>query len=514
MRHSSFALFVLAVVAAFLPAAAGARPISFGESETATALQWTACDGGYQCATLSVPLDYANAASGAISLGIVRRTASDPARRIGVLFMNPGGPGGSAVELVERISLPGEVMARFDLIGVDPRGVGRTEPISCHSTMQAYFAADPSPDTEAEWLALEQAAAAFTAECTANHAALLPHVGTRNVARDMERVRIALGEERISYLGYSYGTTLGAVYADMFPGRLRAMVLDGAYDFFSFTGDEQLRRQSVGFEGALDAFLANCTGTCPLARGGSPRSQLDLLLARVEQSPIPAPGADRPLGPGEANVGISLGLYSRGYWPMLATAVSNALAGDGTLLVAMADIYLNREPDGSYPGANDVYIAVSCLDYAWPSTTAAFRPLAAQAIASAPHFGAPNLLQSALPCANWPAPSEPLTPPHAEGAPPILVIATTNDPATPYAEGVRHANQLATGVLLTHVGEGHTVYGHGNSCIDSVVNAYLVSLTVPADGASCEPGRSTPTPPPPAKPARPFSVVLPEIAAG
>lgn len=505
-------LLLVALAAALVPAVAGARPAAFGEPETAIALAWTPCDGGFQCATLAVPLDYANPGGPTISLGLVRRPAANPAARIGVLLMNPGGPGGSAIDLVEHNSVSASVRARFDLVGFDPRGVGRSTPISCHSGMTAYFAADPSPDTEAEWTALEHVAASFANECAANHGALLPYLGTRNAARDMDRVRIALGEETISYLGYSYGTTLGAVYADMFPNRLRAMVLDGAYDFFSVTGDEQLRRQSIGFEGALSAFLANCGAACPFARNGSARGGLDALLAAVETAPIAVPSGDRPLGPGEANLGISFGLYSRSYWPTLSAAITNALGGNGALLLYMADAYLQREPDGSYPGSNDVYIAVSCVDYAWPSSPAGFRAPAALARASAPVFGAPNLLQSALPCATWAAPSDPLTPPRAEGAPPILVIATTNDPATPYAEGVAHAKQLATGVLLTHVGEGHTIYGQGNACVDSVVNAYLLTLAAPVDGARCEPGASKPIEPGP--PARPYIVVVPEIAAG
>lgn len=505
-------LILIAVAAALLPAAASARPVVFGEPEAAPALAWTPCDGGFQCATLDVPLDYANPAGPTISLGLVRRPAPDPATRIGVLFMNPGGPGGSAIDLVEHNGVSASVRARFDLIGFDPRGVGRSAPISCHSGMTAYFAADPSPDNEAEWAAMERVAASFAGECAAKHGALLPHLGTRNAARDMDRVRAALGEETISYLGYSYGTTLGAVYADMFPNRLRAMVLDGAYDFFSVSGDEQLRRQSIGFEGALAAFLANCGPSCPFARNGSARGGLDALLASVEAAPITVPTADRPLGPGEANLGVSFGLYSRSYWPMLTAAITNALAGNGALLLYMADAYLQREPDGSYPGSNDVYIAVSCVDYAWPSSPAGFRAPAAIARASAPVFGAPNLLQSALPCATWSARSDPLTPPRAEGAPPIIVIATTNDPATPYVEGVAHANQLATGVLLTHVGEGHTIYGQGDACVDSVVNAYLLTLAAPVDGARCEPGASTPVSPDP--PARPYTVIVPGIAAG
>lgn len=514
MRRSRLAPLVLVVALfALLPATASARPVAYGESAQAS-LAWTACDGGsFQCATLAVPLDYANPGGTQISIGVIRRPATDPARRIGVLLMNPGGPGGSAVDLVRGAGVGADIRARFDLVGFDPRGVGRSTKLNCHSTIQSYFATDPSPDSDAEWAAFDTAAAVFASECGAANASLLAHIGTRDVARDMDSLRIALGESKISYLGYSYGTTLGAVYADMFPGNLRAAVLDGAYDFFSVTGDEQLRRQSVGFEGALDAFLANCAATaCPLAASGDPRAALDRLFAQVEMAPIPAPGSDRALGPGEANLGVSYGLYSRSLWGQLSVATAAALSGNGSPLVSMADAYLQRNSSGTYPNLHEVYVAVSCRDYAWPDTPAAFRALAASAAASAPHFGAPNLLQSALPCATWPAPSDPLTPPRAEGAPPIIVIATTNDPATPYVEGVAHANQLATGVLLTHVGEGHTVYGQGNSCVNSVVNAYLLTLAVPADGAICVGGSSTPLPPP--APAGPFTLTLPGVARG
>ncbi|MBI2767453.1 MAG: alpha/beta fold hydrolase [Chloroflexi bacterium] len=505
-----------AILSMSAPAApASAKSVAPGEGEApAPALEWTSCGGSFQCATLTVPIDYARPTGPTLDLALVRLPASNPAQRTGSLLVNPGGPGASAVDFVFGLApaLAAEIRARFDIVGFDPRGVGESTPIVCHENLQQYFAADPSPDTQAEWDQMKAVAKAFSDGCAAKYAGLLPYLGTRNTARDMEQVRIALGEQKLSYLGYSYGTVIGAVYADMYPDRVRAFVLDGAFNFYSIDGPEALRRQSVAFEGALNAFLADCSARrCPLAAGGDPRTALDTLLAQVDAAPLPAPGADRPAGPGEVGLGISEALYSARLWPALGAALAQAIAGDGSGMVQLADEYLRRDADGSYPNLQEVYVAVSCLDYSWPSNPEAFRALAASQAQDAPHFGSANLLESALPCATWPAPPQPLGAPTALGAPPILVIATTNDPATPFADGAALSNQLESGTLLIHVGEGHTVYGSGNACVTPIVNAYLLDLAVIASGTTCTDTSSTPVFPPD-RSALPFGNVLPGIA--
>lgn len=489
----------LAAVAVLGAVAFAAQPGPETVSAAPAALTWTKCDDGFECATLKVPLDYANATGPQIELGLVRLKSTDPAKRIGSLMMNPGGPGASAIDLVEGLgpAMSPDMRGKFDIVGFDPRGVGRSTPVVCHDTLQSYFAADPSPETPAQWTAIDREARVFADNCKTRAGNLLPHIGTRNVARDMDQVRIALGDEKTNYLGFSYGTTIGAVYADMFPSKVRAMVLDGAYNFYSLPGDEGLRLQSIGFENAFKAYAADCAAkSCALAKRGDPVKVVEDLLAKAKSAPIPAPGADRPAGPGEAGLGVSLALYAESLWPRLTSAVEAGLKGDGTQLVRLADIYLGRNPDGTYPNQQEIYVGVSCLDATWPTKLEDFQALAARHRASAPHFGVPNLLESALPCAYWPTPPQPLKAPVAHGAPPILVVATTNDPATPYDQGVAVSKQLETGFLLTHVGEGHTVYGQGNICVDDVVDQYFLALKTIASGSSCNDTDPTPLPPP------------------
>lgn len=476
---------------------------------------WRACGGGFECATLSAPLAYADQGGPGVSIEVARLPATDPARRIGPLLMNPGGPGASAIGLLRSLGprLAPEIRARFDLVAFEPRGVGGSTTLNCHDNLQAFIAADPSPDNAAEWATMQAVSSAFARNCGADLSYFLAHLGTRDVVQDMELLRRELGAEQISYLGYSYGTVIGSVYADMYPGRVRAFVLDGAFDFAGADGPEGLRKQSVGFERALDAFLAACAKpTCPLAANGDPRAALDGLLAKVEVAPIPAPGADRMLGPGEADLGVLFGLYAQSLWPAMASAVSQAIAGNGTALVELADAYLGRNADGSYGNLMEVYLAVSCLDYSWPRDPLAYESLAAISAIDAPHFGPANLLTSALPCATWAAEPNPLSIPRAAGAPPILVIATTNDPATPYMEGIALAHRLESGVLLTHEGEGHTVYAQGNACIDATVNAYILALHVPPDGSRCTADGAGPFFEPP--PALEYQLVTPGISRG
>ncbi len=477
-------------------------------------LVWAPCLPDWECATLQVPLDYGDPAGATIDLALARLPAADPSARIGSLLMNFGGPGGPAIAPGRSWArgLNPEIRRRFDIVAMDPRGVGRSSPIDCVQNIQQFYGADGTPDSEEEWQTLIGLAKEFAANCAEN-GEILKHMGTRDVVRDIDRVRVALGEDRITYFGYSYGTTIGQVYADTYPSHVRAVVLDGAYRFWDA---DSLFEQTVAFEKALDAFLTDCRNrpSCPLAKRGDPSDVLNQLLKDVEAGPIPAPGSDRPLHPGEAITGIDEALYSEGSWPELARALAQASNGDGTGLNRLADAYLSREGNGSYSDSLAVYAAVSCIDGAQVSEEG-LRAEAVRHNAAAARMGSDNLLKSALPCAYWPAPAQPLTGPvHANGAPPILVVATTGDPATPYDQGVEVAHALASGVLLTHVGEGHTIYGGGNRCIDTAVNAYLLELVAPESGSSCETGAGSPTAPPPTEsPAASTATVTPDAGA-
>ncbi len=456
-------------------------------------LAWEPCGSRAECATFAVPLDWARPDGEQINLSVIRFPARKPDQRIGVLMANPGGPGGPAIQFARawQAILAPEIRDRFDIVVFDPRGVGESTPIVCHDRLQELVALDPDPDTEAEWQEAERVSRAFAEDCATAAGQLLPHVGTREVARDMDALRAALGEEQISYVGYSYGTTIGAVYADLFPGRVRAFVLDGGIDL-SLDYETLAVTQMIGFERALRAYLDDCAAkSCPLAREGDPRAALERVIASAEQRPIPAPGADRPAGPGETQLGIISALYSTFSWSQLTQALVAALNGDGSGLVRLADEYLLRNPDGSYPNLIEANYAVNALDSACPRDPQAYRAMADRFARLAPTFGR-AAATSGLVCAYWAADPQPLDVPRAAGAAPILVIATTNDPATPYEWGQALAGQLENARLLTYRGNGHTIYAQGDACIDAVVNAYLLTLALPAEGTACGNGPAAP----------------------
>ena len=484
-------LLLLALVMAGALASDVLAPPAEAQSQPSTgALQWRAC-GRFQCATLLVPLDYANPGGRQIELALLRQPARDPSRRIGALLANPGGPGASGNDFVRLWApmLSGEIRDRFDIVGFDPRGVGASTPLLCHDDIQALNAGDPSPDTPEEWAGAREANRRFAELCAQRGGELLRHLGTNNVVRDLDRIRAAIGDERLTYVGYSYGAEIGAAYADQFPERVRALVLDGAVDL-SVAGDRLVAMQAEAFEATFRRFLADCASTaCPIARNGDPAAAVDRLLARVEATSIPAPGSDRPATGGETLLGIVVSLYRRQSWPLLGRAINEALEGDGTTLVRLADLYLGRGSDGEYDNSFETNVAVNCIDAARSRDTAHYERFARDLEARAPHFGA-AFAAGGLTCAYWAAPPDPVAVPRSRGAS-VLVVGTTGDPATPYAWSVAVARQLG-GTLLTHEGEGHTIYASGNRCIDEQVNRYLLDLRTPEAGTVCATGATAP----------------------
>ena len=455
-----------------------------GPSRAPAALSWSACGGGFQCATLRVELDPAKPSLGTVGIALTRHRATG--HRIGSLLVNPGGPGASAVEFLKDTysSYPSTLRQHFDLAAFDPRGVGLTAPVRCLSTSQldAYFHLDPVPDSPAERAALNAGNKKLTDGCKARSSRILPYVSTRIVAQDMDRVRAALGDRKLTYLGYSYGTAIGASYLDQFPTHVRAMVLDGALDPTS-SWDQLLAGQSKGFDVALNAFLAYCQKTsCAFRKAvsGDLGQAFDALAAKVEQHALPGEGS-RTVGPDEFTLGVGAGLYSRGNgWPAIAQALADAENGSGRYLLALNDSYLDRNANG-YENVDEANFAVNCVDRPWPRTEAPYYALAAQVRKSYPRFG-PAIALSGLGCATWPVPATGT--PHAvsgAGSPPIVVIGTTRDPATPYVWAQSLAEQLANGVLITHEGDGHTVFRNGApNCILRPVDDYFVSLKVPS----------------------------------
>jgi pimeloyl-ACP methyl ester carboxylesterase len=295
----------------------------------------------------------------------------------------------------------------------------------------------------------------------------------------MDAVRAAMGDDQLSYLGFSYGTAIGQVYADLFPDRVRSMVLDGVLELGP-SGLELADEQAAGFETALERFVEYCDAAegCEIA-GESLQAVEEVLALAEEPGGIPAPDADRPAGPGEANLGISYALYSQSLWGELDSALAAARGGDGSQLVDLADGYLGI-------GDFEIYFAVNCIDFAWPTGDPDAFLAAAKATAEhAPHFGE-SLVNDYIRCVDWPSPPVPLEATSAPGTPPILVVSTTGDPATPYEAGVLVAETLENGILITNEGDGHTVVGNGKPCIDDLIAAYFVDDEVPEDGTTCD----------------------------
>lgn len=464
-------------------------------------VSWKACGAPYQCATVAVPLDWSQPTAGpTVRLALIRLPASGARnQRIGSLFVNPGGPGASAVDFVRGIQdiLPPEVLRRFDIVAFDPRGVGSSQPLSCLSgpDLDRYLALDPNPTTPAEIATVVAANQKFAAGCAQDYGpSFLAHINTQDAARDMDYLRQAVGDPKLSYVGYSYGTFLGAQYANLFPTHVRALVLDGAVDpaLDGLTFDAQ---QAVGFDKELQDFFTNCANThCAFFSGGNPQAAFQALEARITATPLNV--GTRQLTQALFLDGVAYGLYSPDTWPTLAGALADAANGNGGPLLAMSDQLTDRAPNGTYDSLTSAGPAVDCVDSSYPPTVAAYQAAAQQAAQQAPVFGA-VIVWSSLLCAYWPVPSaiHP-APVHAPGAPPILVVGTTGDPATPYEQAKSLASELSSGVLLTHTGEGHTSLGQGSSCVDSVVTTYLVTLSLPANGSVCGNGNGPPSAPP------------------
>ena len=452
---------------------AGDNGNNSGDDGSADSIDWSECGANLECAEVEVPLDYDDPEGETITLSVGRAPATGD--RIGALFVNPGGPGATASDFAGTMAsiLPSNITEAFDIIGVDPRGTGSSA-IDCGGDFVEIYGQDYSIDSPEDTTNLLEVSQEYVDGCESAVGDVLPHLGTRDVAHDIDTVRELMGDDQISYLGFSYGTAIGQVYADEFPGNVRAMVLDGVLELGP-TGTELAEEQALGFEKALDSFVDDCNAdsTCPIAPDAE--GAIEELTEMVEEDPIP--GGSRDLGPGELNVGVGMALYSQSLWGDLASGVEAALDGDGSGIVSLADQYIGI-------GSFDVYFAVNCLDFEWPDNPDPLLADGAETDKVAPHFGS-SIVNDYVRCTMWPVKADPLTEVKAPGTPPIVVISTTNDPATPYEAGVRTAEKLETGVLVTYEGEGHTVVGSGVACIDDAVATYLVDLKPPKDGLTC-----------------------------
>lgn len=450
----------------------------------AATIAWRTC-GTNQCGTLSVPLDYSNPTGEHISIAIDRHRATG--QKIGSLLVNPGGPGGSGYDFLDTALtyLTPQIRARFDIVGFDPRGVGRSSPVRCMDAknLDAFFASDPVPDNAQEHQALVDIDKAFVAGCQARSAKLLPFVGTADAARDMDQMREALGDPKLTYVGFSYGTYLGAIYANLFPRNVRALVLDGAIDP-SLDTMAANAAQGVGFDRALNAFFADCTTNqfCSWQPGKPLKQAFDELAASIDAHPLQV--GSRQLTSGTFFLGVATPLYDRDSWDALASGLQAAATGDGSDLLQYADLLAGRQANGTYDNSQEANQAVNCIDKPSPRDVAAYDQAAQQEAKVAPEFG-PAIVYSGIVCGLWPVPAKGQAAPiHAAGSPPIMVVGTTDDPATPYAGAQALARQLEHGILVTRDGEGHTGY-RSSPCVQRYADAYLIDLTVPQGNPTC-----------------------------
>jgi pimeloyl-ACP methyl ester carboxylesterase len=455
-------------------------------------LDWSDCGDGFQCAEASSPLDWKNPASGKVSLALVKHPASG-GQRLGSLLVNPGGPGGSGYDFVKDsvdFAVSHDLQAQYDVVGFDPRGVGRSSAISCltDSEMDSYlYDILPGQRGSQQWLdAYTASSTKFADKCEQNSAELLPHVDTVSAARDLDLLRAVLGDKKLNYLGYSYGTFLGSTYADLYPEKVGRVVLDGALDPTS-TNFDVSTGQAIGFENALKAYMTDCLAgsSCPFDGSvDEGMSRIGQLLAQVDASPIRASDG-RELGSSTLLTAIIYPLYDATAWQYLSDMFSDVMAGKADYAMQFADAYNGRGADGKYKdNSTEAFMAVNCLDYAYTNDPAVVQKQNADLIAAAPTIG-PWWSYGDISCDVWP--DKTTRTPHAvtaEGAAPIIVVGTTGDPATPYAWAQSLAGQLSSGQLVTFVGEGHTAY-NSSSCVKKIVDTFLLTGTAPTSDPRC-----------------------------
>ncbi|MCM3687016.1 alpha/beta hydrolase [Kocuria rosea] len=496
-RRTAGALALAALLAAG-PAAAStavetAPPVPAGLEEFyAQTLAWTPCGAAAECALMRVPLDYDAPAGAEITLALKRVAGPAAAAPQEPLLVNFGGPGGSGTASVEPWAqgLDPAVLAAYDVVGFDPRGVGASTAVECvdDATMDAMRATPIDPDTAAGLAALTTLAEQFAAGCRAGTGALLGEVDTLSAARDLDVLRAVLGDEDLDYLGYSYGTELGAVYADLFPENTGRFVLDAAVDPTLDYAQESID-QAGGFERAIRVYAASCLPQdgCPLeGTVDEAVAQIGALIDGIAAEPLPTADG-RPLTVDDAVSAIILPLYEERAWWRLTSALVPALErGDGTGLMALADLAYGRGPGGKYiSNSREAHRAIDCLDTPANTDPAAMAAADARLQEVSPTFGDYFSHGEVFCGALVDEPVPPREPVQAQGAAPILVIGGTGDTATPYAWAEALADQLETARLLTRVGEGHGSYLRANECIDATVDEFLLRGTLPAEGAVC-----------------------------
>ncbi|GAB3384606.1 alpha/beta hydrolase [Humibacter soli] len=454
-------------------------------------IEWSNC-GSFQCADIKAPLNWDDPSAGSVKLALIRHYATG--KRLGSLLVNPGGPGGSGVDFVRdslNYAVDKNLQEHYDIVGFDPRGVGLSTAVKCYDPKQMddyLFGITPGTRGSDQWIAAStREAASFAAACKQNTGALLGKVGTTSAAKDLDLMRAVLGDAKLNYLGYSYGTLLGATYAGLYPKNVGRMVLDGALDPSSTNFDVNLG-QAKGFEQELRAYVTDC-----LTRKGCPFSgsvddalgTISKILSTLDASPI-RNSDGRELGADTMVTAIIYPLYDSTAWSALDKLFDDVMAGSARVAFILADAYYDRSSDGTYSdNSTEAFTAINCLDYSVDADPASMRAQAAELVKAAPVIG-PYMSYGDIGCAQWPySPTRTEAPIHAAGAPPILVVGTTGDPATPYPWAKSLASQLDSGHLITYHGHGHTAYNKSNSCVNDAVDGFFVNGTVPAKDPQC-----------------------------
>ena len=452
------------------------------------AIEWNALGDRVDEGRLTVPLDYADPQGDTIDLYVTRHRAN-PDERIGVLLVNNGGPGAAASEMgVNATSwFRPELTDRFDVVAWDPRGTGVTDgAVDCiegDEYDRLFAAPDITPEDDAERAELVDLAQEFARRCVEQVGRPLEYVGTNNSARDMDAIRQALGEPQVSFFGFSYGSELGAVWATLFPTTVRAAVFDGAADPDA-DALESTRQQWVGFEAALDTFLARCSDDddCRFHNDGDAEGAFDQLLRRLDDDPLPGPEGRPDVNLGVAVIGVVRAMYSDQFWPALERALAEAQDGNGSGLLALHDAYYQRRADGSYSNLLEAFQAITCADDPDRPTVEESDEDAEQLIGVAPRLF--PYTTGSYSCTFFPDAVDPRVDITGIGAGPIVVVGTTGDPTTPLDSSRQMAASLEDGRLVVVEANQHTGY-RVNGCIDDVIHEYLVQLDAPDDETVC-----------------------------
>lgn len=484
-------------------------------TEAGSNIVWKDCFDGLDCGTIRVPMDYKRPSEEQIEIALVRVPALDQENRVGSLLMNFGGPGGPGFEIVVNNAafFPFELRERFDIIGFDPRGVGMSSDVDCVDSFRDFPLTDSTPDPRsyAEQVEFWQD---FARDCQRRTGKLLQFVDTNSAARDMDRIREELGDEQLNYIGFSYGSLLGQAYADIFPERVRALVIDGIIDPANTTHD-MILETTEGADIALNGFFDACRAAPSCAfKAPDLGAAFDTVVAQAQKTPLP--GWVYPVTADLILQSTFGAMYDHTTWPLLAEALRQAYeqgsgVGFGVLISGIAS---DDDEDLDLTNGFEAFASIACVDFLVVDGEREFQRILDEASAASPRWGAYMSFAYALPCAFWPgAPRRPAAPVVAEGSAPILVVSSKYDPITRYDFGVAVANQLANARLLSVENYGHTSHG---ACSGAYISRYLIELALPPEGTVCpltdepfpviEPELEEPTPgvpPPPPPPVAP-----------